>query len=439
MRRHRNNVRRNPRHGNEQGMVIMLVAVFMLFVVGAMAALSIDAVTLYTARSEAQLAADGAALAGARTLANSGMTSMPTNALLALNAENLASIVAIQVAQSNSVGGRNLAAGEVTVSYPNAGSAGSGTNPHVTVKVQRTDVPTFFARIWGSTQVTVGASATAEAYNPSGANALGAVPVAPICVKPWLLPNINPNGITAQIFNPVTGVIQDPTLLGWNNVVAGPPLRARCQAGCGALPGPLTWRYYPADPALANFPPPNAASVQCAGSAGFTPYQLSVAGCVQLPIACNGAVIIDKTPHPTRNLETESAVNCLTHSTANQGDSVDPASVLPQPFQFLSGADNPVVQAGALATGADVMVSDSLVTVPVVNIGAGTANATDPAQVIGFVQLFLNPDGAPVTNVPPYGIKTTIVNLAGCGTGGIGVTPILGNGASPVAVRLISP
>jgi uncharacterized membrane protein len=44
-----------------------LVSVFMLFVMGAMAALSIDVVTLYTARSEAQLAADGAALAGART------------------------------------------------------------------------------------------------------------------------------------------------------------------------------------------------------------------------------------------------------------------------------------------------------------------------------------------------------------------------------------
>ena len=47
----------------------------MLFVVGAMAALSIDVVTFYTARSEAQMAADSAALAAARVLANSGMTS----------------------------------------------------------------------------------------------------------------------------------------------------------------------------------------------------------------------------------------------------------------------------------------------------------------------------------------------------------------------------
>ncbi|MGD0598814.1 MAG: pilus assembly protein TadG-related protein, partial [Terriglobales bacterium] len=60
---------------NQQGVIITLVAVFMLFVIGAMAALSIDVVTLYTARSEAQLAADAAALAGARVLANSGLTS----------------------------------------------------------------------------------------------------------------------------------------------------------------------------------------------------------------------------------------------------------------------------------------------------------------------------------------------------------------------------
>jgi len=62
---------------NEQGVIITLVAVFMLFVIGAMAALSIDVVTLYTARSEAQLAADSAALAGARVLANSGRPRTP--------------------------------------------------------------------------------------------------------------------------------------------------------------------------------------------------------------------------------------------------------------------------------------------------------------------------------------------------------------------------
>src|ERR1700691_6685325 len=63
------------RRQHEEGVVIILVAIFLLFVVGAMAALSIDVVTFYNARSEAQLAADSAALAGARVLANSGATS----------------------------------------------------------------------------------------------------------------------------------------------------------------------------------------------------------------------------------------------------------------------------------------------------------------------------------------------------------------------------
>src|SRR5208337_326324 len=171
----------------------------MLFVVGGMAALSIDAVTIYTARSEAQLAADGAALAAARMLANSGMTSNAAG--LTAAAETLASAVALQVAQNSLVGGRYLVEknGEITVSF----AGGTPTNPKVTVRTQRTDLPTFFARIWGSTQITVAASATAEAYNPSGAVlslGTGAPPVAPICVKPWLLPNIDPTNPASTIF-----------------------------------------------------------------------------------------------------------------------------------------------------------------------------------------------------------------------------------------------
>jgi hypothetical protein len=60
--------------------------------------------------------------------------------------------------------------------------------------------------------------------------------------------------------------------------------------------------------------------------------------------------------------------------------------------------------------------------------------------IIGFVQLFLSPDGiaVPVTGPNTGHIKTTVVNLVGCGTNATG-QPILGNGASPVPVRLISP
>src|ERR1019366_4406008 len=89
----------------EQGIIITLVAVFMLFVVGAMAALSIDVVTFYTARSEAQIAADSAALAAARVMANSGMTSSTgnstTNPFRVDTTKTLASAIATQVARQN--------------------------------------------------------------------------------------------------------------------------------------------------------------------------------------------------------------------------------------------------------------------------------------------------------------------------------------------------
>lgn len=427
-------------HSNdERGVIITLVAVFMLFVMGAMAALSIDVVTLYTARSEAQLAADGAALAGARALANSGMTSKTTDALLTSNAENIAIAVATQVAKNNLVGGRDLATGEVTVSFPNSGSPDFGTDPQITVRVQRTDLPTFFARIWGSTQLTVAASATAEAYNPSGANASfgTTTPVAPICVKPWLLPNIDPTSGSippATIFDPTTGAIKNVGLLGHTTSGQGNRFQPACQPDCSTppLPAASAYHYYPGDPAT-TFPPPTQALPSCT-PALTTPYQESVAGCIQTPIACNSQANIDIASNPTRNGETPDALNCLTHCLNSDGDKVaNPGGPVP-PFQFLAGSDNPIPG----AAGHDVMVSDSLVTVPVFNV-VGGAIPPNPVTIIGFVQFFLNWAGtvSPI-NGAPGSMRTQIINMVGCGTGATG-QPILGNGASPVAVRLISP
>ena len=53
----------------------MLVAVSLVTLL-AMAALAIDVVTLYVARSEMQRAADAAALAGAKAFVDSGVTSL---------------------------------------------------------------------------------------------------------------------------------------------------------------------------------------------------------------------------------------------------------------------------------------------------------------------------------------------------------------------------
>ena len=421
--------------------MITLVAVFVLFVVGAMAALSIDVVTFYTARSEAQLAADSAALAAARVLANSGATSDTSGASMA-NAWTLAQAVALQVAEQNQVGGVNLTAAQITVPAAPAGTV--PTNPTFTVSVQVTNLPTFFARIWGTKFIALSASATAEAYNPSGASAATTgttIPVAPVCVKPWLLPNIDPTNPANPIFDRVTGAISDPTLLGWTPPTQATRLRPRC-ANCSVppLPTPTAWRFYPGSPA--SFPSPTQALPTCA-PALTTPYEESVAGCVQTPIACNSTVVtIDNSDYFNRYTETANAVNCMTHASANQGDQVDPADAN-APFQFLAGNDNPIT---GLA-GHDVMVSDSLVTVPVYDVGPpGPPPYSSPPEppgtvtIVGFVQLFLNATGDATPNFGMNNgrVNTMIINMAGCGSGASG-TPILGNGASPVAVRLISP
>ena len=306
------------------------------------------------------------------------------------------------------------------------------TDPQVTVKVQRTDLPTFFSRIWGRSNLAVSATAIAEAYNPSGASALGVgnpSPVAPRCVKPWLLPNLASLGKT--IFDNGTGAIQPAgaALLGTPRTLTND-----CTPNCGPpLPTVTPWQYYPGD--AANFPPPNAASVVCSGCGGFGPYELSIAGCVQTPISCNSTVKVDLTLDATRDTDTSTAVNGMTHSTAGNGDSVDTAAVPSPPFQFLAGADNPVVQSSSVKAGSVIMVSDSLVTVPVIDdtvLAVGYPNA----KIIGFLQLFLNPTGTASPAAGP--IQAQVINLVGCGTGATG-TKILGNGSSPVAVRLVSP
>jgi hypothetical protein len=452
---------RGPRgslRSGEPGFVIILVAVFLLFVVGAMAALSIDVVTFYTARSEAQLAADAAALAGARVLANSGATSdinTPDDNMLA-NARALALAVATQVAISNSVGGRNLLAPEVTVNFNGVGpSPCSATlqmqvaNPCVTVTVTRTDLPVFFARIWGNTQITISASATAEAYNPSGlatdTTISMVVPVAPSCVKPWVLPNIDPTNPTGQIFASSSGQIMNANLLGATFPNSSYPttlLHARCggSASCDVSQTPQPWAYFAGTDI--SFPHPIQALPACSVTTNF---QFSIAGCVQLPIICGAApasqVTIVTTTDTTLDPDAAAAVDCLAHTSGGKGDTISALVLPPTPFEFTAKDDNPLVQAGSLASGSQTMVSDSLVTVPVFDSPSVSINVGNTVTIIGFLQLFLQPSGQSVGSTGGQ-IESKIINMVGCGLNSNATNSILpayGNGASAVPVRLISP
>jgi len=158
----------------------------------AMAALAIDVVSLYSARSEAQRTAEAAALAGAQVFANSGFTS--GNATWGAPSSPIA-----QTAMCNSGNGLAEKAAQATLARnPVANSSATAnvvcdftnpTVPRITITVQRTGLPTFFARIWGGAVSSVTTTAVAEAFNPSGQTA---TPVQVTSVMPWLIPNCDP-------------------------------------------------------------------------------------------------------------------------------------------------------------------------------------------------------------------------------------------------------
>ncbi len=182
---------------------MVLVAMALVAIV-AMAALSIDVVTLYLAREEAQRSADAAALGAARVLSLSGVTGDPQNATGYWPAACTAATQAAQALANQSAVG-NATATSVNVNFLYNGTAMAnctftganafGVNPQVQVKVIRTGLPTFFSRIWSRSTNSVSATATAEAFNSSGSGTFapnGIVPVNPRCVKPWVVPNQDP-------------------------------------------------------------------------------------------------------------------------------------------------------------------------------------------------------------------------------------------------------
>ena len=208
-----------PKRGRdgERGVTMILVALAMVAIIG-MAALSIDVVTLYLAREEAQRAADQAALAAARVISVSGITGDPTNGSgswqqICGGTSSPATLAAQGVAQQNTVASIPTPISGINVTYSAGASGGSitsntdcsqlgttafGVNPMVTVKITRANLPSFFSRIWGNTGNTISATATAEAFNPSNSGAVGnqttgtITPVQPRCVKPWVVPNQDP-------------------------------------------------------------------------------------------------------------------------------------------------------------------------------------------------------------------------------------------------------
>jgi len=455
------------RHG-ERGVTIVFVALAMVAIL-AIAALSIDVITLYLAREEAQRTADAAALAAARVLSLSGVTSDPNNTQGGLAAPpwqtvcTLARQVAQAMVKQNTID--RAVPNSPTVTFLYNGSATSdcaaggafAINPQVKVEVVQPGLPTYFARIWSRTQAQVSATATAEAFNASDSlntSPNGLLRVTPRCVKPWIIPNRDPVNGGAKFVTLPEGRIQSGGIQlapgTAPNAVVGEKfaLVDDCQSG---NPNCKTLSHNPPQNLLANkleYVPayvPRLSATAVPGCATGSIYQEAVAGCDQnddeaglnTKYACGivgGGAQLDLTFNPGKQSgDSATATECLIHQSAGQ-DVLDTTQF---PFQIQAGLGNPVI------TNNVVTSSNSIVTIPIYDdtVSFSAAVNNPPVNIVGFLQVFINS-----VDSGNGDINVTVLNVVGCtNTATAGATcsnPTGGTptvcGTSPVPVRLIT-
>jgi hypothetical protein len=448
-------------------------------VVIAMAALSIDVGTLYEASTEAQRSADAAALAAARVLSLSGMTGDPAN-----TSGEWASACAAAIQAAQSVAGQNFVAGAapnvVNVSFIptdgcTSGAAAFGVNPQVTVKVANTSLPIFFARIFGLfnhawNTASVSATATAEVYNPSNSTTLSGasmVTVQPRCVKPLIIPNLDPlnppptkgtycssstapacdafvNLTSGTIVNggiqpgSSTGVIGESFTLISDCLTGNPTCNGsgfNSPSANQTAPAPETpnLQYVPGQVLGTPVGVPSCVTSQAHN------YQPAIAGCDQstvyqcgiqaTPLSSNPNEV-DLNENPNGG-DTATAAECLINASGpGSGNGQDSLSTGSFPYQITAGSANPLgITSGITSSNSIISVAIYDNTSPLTVKGGGNEA---PVSIIGFLQVFINyvnTDGS---------LNVTVLNVAGCGNAATTSTPFV-TGTSPVPVRLISP
>ena len=328
----------------------------------------------------------------------------------------------------------------------------------MTVTLQRTDVPTYFARIFGSSLITVKATATAEAYNssnPPGGGGANMPPVAPSCVKPWLIPNEDPQYAATPFINETDGTIANPYVYGAtpNSGIVGERIQLQIGVGLTNIAtgriAPNTLNYFPAALNAAT----NAACPSCAG---LTDYEQSSACCdsansPQYANACGTGgtgIALDIAAGLLTN--TVDSVECLIGSSSQGlltgqdeiglGSSAQGSAS--QFGNFLSDNGNDPIEIrgfglahGGMASGSLVNTSPSIVTLPIYRVaGLSGLLSLVHVQIIGYLQGFIEETSLTV----PGEIDIYVLNVAGCGANvTTGLTPVTGGGVSPVPVRLI--
>jgi len=432
------------RRRESRGISVIIVAVGMVFVLG-MGGLAIDLASLYVGRSQAQRAADAAALAGASVFVAQGCTSGVTNQSAC---ETLATQQAEAVGNTNFIAGvtPNITDSDITFDFSNP------NDPRITVATAHT-MPTFFAKIFGVNSANVSATATAEAFNPSGSN----ISVATACVKPWLLPNCDPTHQEQSGTSKANMSCQAISGTNYPAYFVYPP--GGTNAGDVVYPGNYTQNgamgqlltIKPGDPHQAAAPSkyytvylppgsqPNSCPACATGSGGGGPnsgslYRNNIECCNQSTVVCGANATVQAIDGNMVG-PTQQGVTCLIHQ--GNGGSGGQDTFDPSTFTITAGASNPYAAAGTVVT-----TSDSIVNVPLYSgqtlCPGNSCPSTSQVEVIGLMQLFIKSQTNPQGTVEAY-----IMNISGCGNGGVGGGGgsgggnVIGAGGSSIPVRLI--
>ena len=433
------------RRKGERGVTILLVTVALVVMLG-LAALGIDVVTLYVARTEAQRAAEAAALAGARAFVASGFTSGQLGLVSSSAAQDQVCVSGGSVGtgaanqEAQAVAAQNLIAGQAaSVQSVTCSFSPQPENPQITVSVQRNDLPTFFSRIWGRRGNSVSATATAEAFNPSGSS----VPIQVISVKPWLIPNCYPDPINPSTSCPGNPYFVDPSLnYALNNPAAY--IGQRVQFSPRINNAAVKSQYYLLDitafPGAATVCPDPTKTLPAGSCAGLgSDYHDNIACANRNELTCGSMVQPHNGPASLVS-DTIAGTQCLIH-TLNSSAVASCADPSPDCFVVPGAPGSPVIINGgqsnpntALQSVSNISRSDSIVTLPIFDGAADLCNPScssgPPAQVIGFLQLGIE------YVTPTADIGTVILNAVGCDPSGSG-TVVSGSGVTPVPVRLI--
>jgi len=409
------NKRQHPR-ASQRGSTLVLAAAALLMLLG-MAGFAIDALTLYVSRTDAQRAADAAALAGAKIFVTSGCTTAAN--CTTGSTQTLVKQAAEGTGAQNKVFGQYASIADSDITFP-ASPTGDLNDPMVQVKVHRV-IPTLFigalSRMLGGnvSGITVAATATAEAFNPTGSN----IPFGTSCVKPWMMPNCDPDHTTPA--NPNCNGNGGWFIKGNPAQIVRPGYYNNGAANGGVIGEPWVLHF--------GIVPSQYGEISFTGSNNSANvYRNEIESCApEAALACGDTVFTNtgQAVGPTKQ-GTDALIN-----GPNGQDSIDTSQ--PPPFVITAGSGNPFYPSGTRG----ISTSSSIVTVPVYDTaGLCPGRSCGHSQtVVGFMQLFIQ------SMTGQADINAVVLNVVACpgsnNGGGSGGPPVGGNSATLIPVRLV--